>query len=427
MALPATEPILRGVSSEPKSGRRVWLASGVVAASAAAFPIHRWLDARDVPPSGRRGALRRDPAGVLDLREGFRYRILERSGGRMSDGGVVPIRPDGMACFDVPGEGWVLTRNHEVPLRFPCIGEPAYDPRAGGGVTRLVLDPQTLERRSSNLLLAGTAMNCSGGATPDGWLSCEEAVDSGHGFVFLCDPRAERAQPPVRLDALGRFRHEAAAYDPESGVIYLTEDRPDGCLYRFVPHRAARPFEGRLEALSLGPDAVDTSGWPRGRRAEVTWIALEHVTPEDDVLRHRAQAQGAASFKRGEGACVSEGALHFCATTGGPIGAGQIFRLDGDTLEVLAASTDRAEMDMPDNVTLSPDGALFFVEDGPGHDCLRAVEPDGEVVTLARNAASEGELTGVCFSPDGRALFLNMQEDGLTVAIEGDFAAFAPS
>jgi len=408
-------------------GRRGWLASGVAAATAAAFPVGRWLRGGDVPPSARRGGLRSDPEGVLDLREGFTYRILERSGARMDDGLPVPIRPDGMACFDLPGEGWVLTRNHELPVGFPCPGRPAYDPAAGGAVSRLVLDPDTLARRSSNLLLAGTAMSCSGGAGAGGWLSCEEAVDPGHGFVFLCDPTADGAREPVRLDALGRFRHEAAATDFDTGVVYLTEDRPDGCLYRFVPEGPSAPYAGRLQALAIGGTSADTGAWARGRRAEHRWIDLERPAPEEDVLRLEARSRGAAVIRRGEGACLADGALYVCATSGGPIGAGQIFRLedgpDGGELEVLAASTDRAELDMPDNVAISPGGLLVFVEDGPGHDCLRAVDARGEVTTLARNAASEGELTGVCFSPDGRALFLNMQEDGLTVAVEGDFDA----
>ena len=34
---------------------------------------------------------------------------------------------------------------------------------------------------------------------------------------------------------MGRFKHEAAACDPDRQVIYLTEDETDGCFYRFVP------------------------------------------------------------------------------------------------------------------------------------------------------------------------------------------------
>ncbi|MFT3756490.1 MAG: DUF839 domain-containing protein [Pseudoxanthomonas sp.] len=40
---------------------------------------------------------------------------------------------------------------------------------------------------------------------------------------------------PQRITAYGRFLHEAVAIDPADHAAYLTEDRSEGCLYRFVP------------------------------------------------------------------------------------------------------------------------------------------------------------------------------------------------
>ena len=34
---------------------------------------------------------------------------------------------------------------------------------------------------------------------------------------------------------MGRFSHEAAAVDPETGIVCLTEDATPSGLYRFVP------------------------------------------------------------------------------------------------------------------------------------------------------------------------------------------------
>ena len=42
-----------------------------------------------------------DPAGLLDLPEGFSYRVISRLGDAMDDGGTVPDRADGMGCFDL--------------------------------------------------------------------------------------------------------------------------------------------------------------------------------------------------------------------------------------------------------------------------------------------------------------------------------------
>ncbi|HJL18155.1 MAG TPA: DUF839 domain-containing protein [Sandaracinaceae bacterium LLY-WYZ-13_1] len=411
------------------------MAGGAAAAAAAvAWPAGRWLS-RGRAGDARGPGLRADPEGVLDLHEGFSYAILQRAGARMDDGRRVPPRPDGMACFEGDDGAWILMRNHELPagLRARLFGaapSEAYDPAGAGAVTRLVVDPATLDVRRSNLVLAGTSTNCSGGASPWGWISCEEDPRGAHGYAFLCDPAADGVRAPVRIDGYGRFRHEAAAVRPEDAVCYLTEDRPDGCFYRFVPHDPSAPFDGRLQAMAVvGRDGCDTSPWAAGARREIRWIDLDDPTPRDDDLRHTARRAGAALVKRGEGVCFADGATYLTATTGGPVGGGQIFRLedgaDGGELEVVAASTDRRVMDMPDNVAVRPGGGLFFVEDGEGHDFLRGVRADGEVFDLARNAASEGELTGICFSPDGRTLLVNLQEDGLTLAIRGPFEALA--
>jgi hypothetical protein len=55
---------------------------------------------------------------------------------------------------------------------------------------------------------------------------------------------------------------------------------------------------------------------------------------------------------------------------------------------------------------------------------LRILTPSGQVKNLARNALGGGELAGVCLSPDGRALFVNMQGDGLTLVITGPFQQY---
>ncbi len=60
-----------------------------------------------------------------------------------------------------------------------------------------------------------------------------------------------------------------------------------------------------------------------------------------------------------------------------------------------------------------------MAEDGPAEQFIRGITTAGRVYDLARNAKSSGEFAGVCLSPDGDTLFVNMQGDGLTVAING--------
>ncbi|WP_293106543.1 alkaline phosphatase PhoX [Moorena sp. SIO3I6] len=38
---------------------------------------------------------------------------------------------------------------------------------------------------------------------------------------------------------------------------------------------------------------------------------------------------------------------------------------------------------------------------------------------MARNAINSSEFAGACFSPNGRIMFVNIQEPGITFAIVG--------
>jgi secreted PhoX family phosphatase len=232
---------------------------------------------------------------------------------------------------------------------------------------------------------------------------------------------------PVRLTGYGRFHHEAAAIDPRTSICYLTEDRHDGCLYRFVPHDAARPFEGRLQALRIaGSPRTSTQSWTTGDAARIDWVDLDDTDPTADTLRAEAHDKGAATIRRGEGLWAHADEIWFTATEGGPAGTGQIFRLrrsgGGQRIEVVIHSEDTAALDFPDNITFSPAGQLFVCEDGRDGNTLRALTQDHMLVPFARNALSGSEFSGVCFSPDGRVMFVNLQHDGLTLAITGPFA-----
>ncbi len=380
------------------------------------------------------GSLETDPREILDLPPGFSYGVLDRRDEEMDDGYKVPGKPDGMACFQNEDGHYVLLRNHELdeddtllspyPEGVPPPDE-AYDPIALGGVSRLVIDPYDLSIMWRNMVLVGTMKNCSGGPSPWGWLSCEEDVSTGHGYVFLCDPTAESVQAPHRIDAYGRFNHEAAAVDTTTHAAYLTEDRGDGCLYRLLPEDPSAPFVGTLSALKVKDEpAFDTAlEMSLGDVVEVEWVDLDEPDPAADTLRTEATSKGAASFKRGEGAWFHEDSVWFTATSGGPVDGGQVFRLrpaEG-TLECVLVSTNKWVLDMPDNITVAPWGEVFFCEDGSADQYVRGIDASGAMFDFAYNAGSTSEIAGLCFSPDGRVMFLNLQHDHMTLAITGPF------
>jgi secreted PhoX family phosphatase len=52
------------------------------------------------------------------------------------------------------------------------------------------------------------------------------------------------------------------------------------------------------------------------------------------------------------------------------------------------------------------------------------ITPQGELYNFARNAINEREFAGACFSPDGRTMFVNIQDPGITFAIWGPWSKF---
>lgn len=408
------------------------------------------------------GPLVSDPKGILDLPQGFRYKILSRSGQEMSDGLIVPEMPDGMASFQGEAKDILLVRNHELSVEESEKGafrrsapsteheDLIYDARNkyAGGTTTLVLDGETLEVKQEFLSLAGTDRNCAGGKMPWGsWITCEESIETttprgkSHGYCFEVKATADgKLQKAVPLKALGRFCHEAVAIDPRSGILYLTEDRQDGLVYRFSPDLPGDLSSGKLEALaivghpSLDTRNYDTSEISAGKAFSARWIPLEEVESPKDDLRLRGFEAGAARFARGEGIEFHEGDLYICCTDGGPERFGQLFKLtpgdnsSEDKLELFIQPSASDLLTNGDNLCAAPWGDLVICEDlikehAQRTPHLRGINPQGEIYTIARNAFNKSEFAGSCFSPDGRTLFVNMQSPGYTIAIQGPWKA----
>ena len=414
------------------------------------------------------GSLIADPDEILDLPKGFSYRVISRAGDKMSDGLFVPSKPDGMATFAGPKGRTILIRNHEVSsgandkagpfgkkheLLKKVRDEQRYDVGTRGnpclgGTSTIVYDTDKQKVVRQFLSLSGTVRNCAGGPTPwNSWVTCEESVETpgvnclkrhGYNFEVPATSKPELADP-VPLKAMGRFNHEAIAVDPASGIVYETEDRQDSCIYRFIPKVPGKLAEGgRLQALAVtGRDSLDTRNWEEpfvsvGKPVNVHWIDIAEVDTEKDDLRYRAFDVGAARFARGEGMWQGEGAIFFACTSGGQKKKGQIWKyvpsvVEGQademarpgTLELFIEPNDSELVENADNLTVSPWGDLVVCEDGPGDQFLVGVTPAGDIYKLGHNHYTKSEFAGATFSPDGSTLFVNIQHDGLTLAITG--------
>ena len=400
------------------------------------------------------GPLVPDPAGMLDLPRGFSYRLLSSLGNAMTDGCTVPDKADGMGCFSIGNGEIVLIRNHELVPADDAGGVFAkgFGTRDGaivpGGTTSIVLDAATLEVKREFRSLAGTIRNCSGGITPWGsWLTCEEAptgpgqrfgegLAENHGWVFEVPANATGLIDAVPLKAMGRFNHEAACVDPRTGIVYLSEDRDDSVLYRFVPTTPGRLGDGGLLQAMVVEGLSDTRNWTSadmavGSRHTVRWIDCDDVESPNDDLRSRAAAKGAALVARGEGIHTGTDEIFVCSTNGGQRKLGQILRLvpgtggEPDQIELFFESQSKDQFNYGDNLTVGPNGHLIVCEDQYTEvvdNHLRGITPDGRAYTLGR-LRMQTELAGGCFSPDGKWFFVNAYSPTRTLAITGPWAA----
>jgi uncharacterized protein len=394
---------------------------------------------------------------LLSLPPGFRYLSFGWHGDLMTDGRPTPAAHDGMAAFPAANGRVSLVRNHEIDNDTGVFGAaPAYDEAAQGGTTTVDFDPgagRALETRPS---LCGTIRNCAGGPTPWGtWLTCEETLTEPrstnrrrqpHGYVFEVPHDGVAAAEP--LSGLGRFVHEAVAIDPADGIVYLTEDHVRAGFYRFVPRTPGRlGAGGRLEMLAIsGRARFDTrTGVREGSSFSTFWVPIEEPErPHHDAGRGDGEGvssqgwdHGAAVFGRLEGAWHGNGAIYFDATNGGDAGVGQVWEYTPESgrLRLLFQSPGPELLNMPDNLTVSPRGGVVLCEDGSGPARMHGLTVDGRIFPFVGNNVvldppyhglrgdfRDREFAGVCYSPDGRWLFFNIQTPGITFAVTGAWA-----
>jgi len=334
------------------------------------------------------------------LPAGFSSRIIARSSEPVISGQGYQwhAAPDGGACFSREDGGWIYVSNSEV--------------QPNGGVGAIVFDASG-EVTDAYSILENTRRNCAGGATPWGsWLSCEEVDD---GLVWEC--YLDGQTPAVVRPALGVFNHEAVAVDLEHDHLYLTEDKPDGCLYRFTadshgsdgfPDLAA----GRLEV------AVRPAGQER-----LSWSLVPD--PQASQQETRYQVVSALTFDGGEGIAYFDGRVIFTSK-----GDNRVWSYN-TTSQVLEIVYDAADYITPiltgvDNVTVSKAGDIYVAEDGGDLQVVVLDNQGGLYPIVQLEGHDRSEITGVAFSPDGKRLYFSSQrgvtgrsENGVSYEITG--------
>lgn len=419
------------------------------------------------------GPLVPDPAGILALPAGFTYRVITHSGVTTLDSGEsTPSNHDGTAAFEGHRGVTLLVNNHELKgprtgwkHPVPLTAGLVYDPAAAGGCT--VVEVRRGGEVAEWVGIAGTSTNCAGGSTPwDTWLTCEENEDlagkngmtKDHGYVFEVDPHDRRAnRDPKPVKAFGRYAHEAVVIDPRQGHAYLTEDAsgPNGLLYRWTPPSGFRHGRGKLRHLAddagvlAAAKCFDKAGLfvddlsratKIGTTYGVDWVPVADRDARTVAVRKQFGATEVTRGRKLEGMWWADGGAYFVSSyareeSPGAPHDGQVWFYDPKRRTVrlqvlLGVNADPSVdggYDGPDNITVSPYGGLVIAEDGSGLQHLFGATESGRTYPLARNEMNLGteqepeysEFTGVCFSPDGRTLFANLQDPGIMLAVTG--------
>jgi secreted PhoX family phosphatase len=311
----------------------------------------------------------------------------------------------------------------------------------------------------------------SGGATRD------------HGYVFEVFADAPSRQTPLPIKAWGRAPHEAVVVEPTRQRVYLTEDAssPTGLFYRWTapkgvtlkPHIAEHLSDdaGTLEALavldrdgSVLPDLAYVTSAQIGRPFKTSWKTVPDRQATTTSLRKQFGDGEVTHSKKLEGAWGDKDGAYFVASFAFAPGdlPADATRHDGQlwfysykeqTLTLVAyfpyqerlhqetpgweaglgRSLDLA-FDGPDGCHVSPYGSLVLSEDGNTANHLLSWDRETGAQAIARNLvvleqSDDGgnvysEMTGPCFSPDGRILFGNIQEPGHVFAITGPWATY---
>ena len=333
---------------------------------------------------------------------------------------------DGGACIPKADGGYYYVSNSEqgeYPEGFDIEKDDAdptyradFSDSLTGGAYSLEFNKDH-ELIGHQQILANTAGNCAGGATPWGtWVSCEERREFGR--CWQTDPAGVVEAKPTEVTGPRGVKDygywEAIAYDEETGMVYTTDDdyvkeagQPAfrGALVRYTPDKAAKAC---LEA-----DA-DADKWCTLESGSVAYLRLDEC--EDGKFSWVADIEDSnpAMCEGSEGVHVENGILTFVT-----IVEKMIFELD------LAEKTYTKR---PVPFTQEPDnirgfgGTMYICTDGdhePG-DAVWAVDAKGSY----RLFHEEGHNypAGVAFSPDGMRMFASMwgeatwmfwREDGL--------------
>ena len=166
-----------------------------------------------------------------------------------------------------------------------------------------------------------------------------------------------------------------------------------------------------------------------GTTFDVEWVAVPERDATDVPLR--VQVTTATRSRKLEGCWWGDDGAYvvasFARTDDGSAAEhdGQVWFFDPLTqtlalkLRFAVAADPVAEVDRPDNITISPYGGVILAEDGMRTQHILGATDAGETFFFAENELNGSEFAGPTFSQDKKTLFVNIYNPGNVFAVTG--------